>query len=175
MPDKEEHGLFRDAVKGAQPLRVKRRVEHPVETPPPLPLQTLRDEQAVLAESLADWDEIESGDETSFLRPGLSRQILKKLRRGQWVVQAQLDLHGQTREEAHASLVAFLSASSKRDLRCVRIIHGKGLGSKNRVPVLKHKVRGWLVKREDILAYCEAPEVDGGSGVLIVLLKSSNK
>ncbi|HVS26475.1 MAG TPA: Smr/MutS family protein [Burkholderiales bacterium] len=170
----EERGLFHEAVKGAQPLRAKRRVQHQPKPPPPLPLQTLRDEQAALAESLSDWENpVETGDETSFLRAGLSRQILKKLRRVHWVVQDQLDLHGQNREEARSSLVAFLNTSIKRGLRCVRIIHGKGLGSKNRVPVLKHKVRGWLIKREEILAFCEAPPVDGGSGVLIVLLKGS--
>ena len=169
----EERGLFHEAVKGAQPLRAKRRVQHQPEPPPPLPLQTLRDEQAALAESLSDWENpVETGDETSFLRAGLSRQILKKLRRGQWVIQGQLDLHGQNREEARLSLVAFLNTSIKHGLRCVRIIHGKGLGSKNRVPVLKHKVREWLTKREEILAFCEAPPVDGGSGVLIVLLRS---
>ncbi|MGH8744322.1 MAG: Smr/MutS family protein, partial [Burkholderiales bacterium] len=170
----DERGLFREAVKDAQPLRVKRRVQHQPELPPPLPLQTLRDEQAALAESFSDWEQpMETGDESSFLRAGLSRQILKKLRRGQWVVQGQLDLHGQNRVEARSSLVTFLDASSKRGLRCVRIIHGKGLGSKNRMPVLKHKVRKWLIQRDEILAFCEAPPVDGGSGVLIVLLKGS--
>jgi DNA-nicking Smr family endonuclease len=172
----DECGLFREAVKGARPLNVKRRVQHPVQPPPPLPLQTLRDEQAALSESLSDWDGyLDADDDGSFLRPGLSRQILKKLRKGYWVVQAQLDLHGQNREEARLSLSAFLNDNVKRGLRCVRVIHGKGLGSKNREPVLKHKVRAWLIKREEILAFCEARPTDGGSGALIALIKSGKR
>ena len=169
----EESKLFRQAVEGVKPLPHSGRVQPAAILPPPLPLQSLRDEQAALSESLSDWVlPHESGDEASFLRPGLSRQILKKLRRSQWVVQDELDLHGQNSDEARSSLVAFLNSSKKRGLRCVRIIHGKGLGSKNREPVLKHKVRAWLIQREEILAYCEARPVDGGSGAMTVLLRS---
>ena len=169
----EESRLFRQAVEGVKPLPHSGRVQPAVNLPPPLPLQTLRDEQAALSESLSDWvPPHESGDEASFLRSGLSRQILKKMRRGHWVVQDELDLHGQNSDQARSSLVAFLNHSTKHGLRCVRIIHGKGLGSKNREPVLKHKVRAWLTQREEILAYCEARPVDGGSGAMTVLLKS---
>ena len=169
----EESKLFRQAVEGVKPLPHSGRVPPAANFPPPLPLQTLRDEQAALSESLSDWvPPHKSGDEASFLRPGLSRQILKKLRRGHWVVQDELDLHGQNSDEARSSLVAFLNSSTKRGLRCVRIIHGKGLGSKNREPVLKNKVRAWLTQREEILAYCEARSVDGGSGAMTVLLRS---
>jgi DNA-nicking Smr family endonuclease len=168
----EESKLFRQAVEGAKPLPHSGRVQPTAKLPPPLPLQTLRDEHAALSESLSDWvPPHESGDEASFLRPGLSRQVLKKLRRGHWVVQDELDLHGQNSDEARSSLVVFLNSSAKRGLRCVRIIHGKGLGSKNQEPVLKHKVRAWLTQREEILAYCEARPVDGGSGAMTVLLK----
>lgn len=168
----EESKLFRQAVEGAKPLPHSGRVQPAAKLPPPLPLQTLRDEQAALSESLSDWvPPQESGDEASFLRPGLSRQVLKKLRRGHWVVQDELDLHGQNSDQARSSLVVFLNSSAKRGLRCVRIIHGKGLGSKNQEPVLKHKVRAWLTQREEILAYCEARPVDGGSGAMTVLLK----
>jgi len=168
----EEKKLFRQAVEGVKPLSHSGRVQPAAKPLPPLPLQTLRDEQAALSESLSDWvPPCESGDESSFLRPGLSKQILKKLRRGHWVVQDELDLHGHNSDEARSSLVAFLNRSRKRGLRCVRIIHGKGLGSKNREPVLKYKVRAWLTQREEILAYCEARLVDGGSGAMTVLLR----
>ena len=169
----EERKLFRQAVEGVEPLTRSGRVQSAAKLPPPLPLQTLRDEQAALSESLSDWaPPPESGDEASYLRSGVSRQILKKLRRSHWVVQDELDLHGHNSDEARLSLIAFLNRSIKRGLRCVRIIHGKGLGSKNREPVLKYKVRAWLAQREEILAYCEARPVDGGSGAMTVLLRS---
>ena len=111
------------------------------------------------------------GDEPNFLRPGLSRQVLRKLRSGTWVIQNQLDLHGLDRHEAREALAGFIARCVKRGVRCVRVIHGKGLGSKNREPVLKTKVKHWLAQREEVLAYCQARPVDGGSGALVVLLK----
>ena len=102
----------------------------------------------------------------------MPRLTLRKLRRGHWVVQAQLDLHGMTSDEARMNLVAFLNACKKNGHRCIRIIHGKGLGSKNREPVLKIKVRNWLMQRDEILAFTQARQVDGGGGAVVVLLKS---
>jgi DNA-nicking Smr family endonuclease len=120
-----------------------------------------------------DWEEsLDAGEATSYLREGLSRQVLKKLRRGQWPVQAYLDLHGMNREEASGALGKFVAEVLRRNFRCVRIIHGKGLGSKNREPVLKAKVKMWLVRREEVLAYCQAPDNQGGAGAMLVLLKA---
>jgi len=116
-------------------------------------------------------DGFETGDELCFLRPGLPQNVLKKLRRGHWVIQDELDLHGLTRVEARMAVGAFLSDALHAGHRCVRIIHGKGLGSVQREPVLKQKVRIWLMQREEILAFCQARPVDGGSGAVIVLLK----
>jgi DNA-nicking Smr family endonuclease len=140
-----------------------------------VPVQTRRDEQAALAESLSGPlsidDAIESGEELAFLRDGLSRQLLRKLRRGHWVVEDSLDLHGMNRVEAAASVAAFLRRCLARGVRCVRIVHGKGLGSRNREPVLKGKVRKWLAMRDEVLAFCQAPPSDGGGGAVLVLLK----
>jgi DNA-nicking Smr family endonuclease len=97
--------------------------------------------------------------------------VLRKLRRGHWIVQAELDLHGLTRTEAHEAVAGFLREALRRARRCVRIVHGKGLGSKNREPVLKGKVRVWLAQRDDVLAFCQAPAAQGGSGAMLVLLK----
>ena len=166
--------LFRQAVADARPLRQPDKVPREVEAPPPYPVQSHLDEHAALAESLAsawsaqDW--LDSGDEPNFLRAGIPRQALRKLRSGAWVIQDQLDLHGLDRHEAREALAAFLAACRKRGLRCVRVIHGKGLGSINREPVLKVKVKHWLAQREEVLAYCQARPVDGGSGALLVLL-----
>jgi len=109
--------------------------------------------------------------EQTFLRRGLGTDILVKLRRNHWVVQAVIDLHGMTTAEAHDALADFLVEARAQGLRCVRVIHGKGLTSPNREPVLKGKVRRWLSQWDDVLAYCEAPRHAGGSGAVIALLR----
>ena len=88
------------------------------------------------------------------------------------MIQDELDLHGHTALEARESLVRFLNDCLRNGARCVRIIHGKGLRSKNREPVLKTKVANWLIQRNEVLAFCQARQVDGGSGAVMVLLKS---
>jgi DNA-nicking Smr family endonuclease len=172
----EERAVFREAVRDVRPLAIGSRFLHPPRRPRPIPHQTLDDEREVLADSLSDhilWPEaMESGEELVFLRPGLDRQILRKLRRGHWIIQGELDLHGLTSVEAKAHLIQFLAGCRKRGARCVRIIHGKGLGSKNREPVLKNKVANWLMQRDETLAFCQARAADGGSGAMLVLLKA---
>jgi DNA-nicking Smr family endonuclease len=173
----DDLNLFRQEVADARPLPYNNKVLRKKPAPPPYPVQSHLDEHEALKESLAagwtaeDW--LEAGDEPSFLRPGLARQVLRKLRSGTWVIQNQLDLHGLDRHEAREALSEFLAACLRRGTRCVRVIHGKGLGSKNREPVLKTKVKHWLAQREEVLAYCQARPVDGGSGALVVLLKGS--
>jgi DNA-nicking Smr family endonuclease len=170
-----DRSLFRDAVRDAKPLPHQGKAVQEKDSPPPYPVQSHLDEHEALRESLAaEWtaeDWLDTGDEPNFLRPGLSRQVLRKLRSGTWVIQDQLDLHGLDRHQARAALADFLAACLKRGTRCVRVVHGKGLGSKNREPVLKTKVKHWLAQRDDVLAYCQARPVDGGSGALLVLLK----
>ena len=167
--------LFRQAVADARPLPHHGKVLRRPDLPPAYPVQSHLDEHAALEESLAakwtaqDW--LDSGDEPNFLRAGVSRQALRKLRSGAWVIQDQLDLHGLDRHQAREALTGFLASCARRGVRCVRVIHGKGLGSKNREPVLKTKVKHWLALREEVLAYCQARPVDGGSGALVVLLK----
>lgn len=98
---------------------------------------------------------------------------MRKLRRGNWVIQSQLDLHGLRTDEAREALGEFLRAAIRRGQRCVRVIHGKGLGSVNKEPVLKNKVRNWLVQKDEVLAFCQATAADGGAGAVIVLLRAS--
>lgn len=175
-PAEDEAGLFREAVKGAKPLKHDRVLLRPP-LPRPIPHQLIRDERQALADSLSDdyipAHELESGEELLYLRDGHSPDILRKLRRGHWVIQHQLDLHGMLVDEARAYVAELLIQCKKRRVRCVRIIHGKGLGSKNREPVLKHKLRSWLMQRDEVIAYCQARQVDGGSGAVVVLLKAS--
>ena len=171
--------LFRRAVADAVPLPPSDRAEIARPRPKPIARQRLRDEQQVLIDALSDpWDweaAVSTGEELVFVRPGVPTAALKKLRRGGWVIRGELDLHGHTGDEARIALAAFLNRCNLEDRRCVRIIHGKGYGSKNRLPVLKNKVRHWLMQREDVLAFCQARTVDGGAGAVIVLLKSSSR
>lgn len=117
----------------------------------------------------------ESDHEQGFLRPGVSAQSLRRLRRGHWRIQDEMDLHGLTRDAARARLVDFLASCLQHDTKCVRIIHGKGFGSKNHEPVLKQLVKSWLMQRAEVLAFVPARPEDGGAGAVIVLLKRGSK
>ncbi len=147
--------------------------------PAPLPRQRIADDRdALLASKYGDdpapasWDigqELEG--EQTFVRHGIGSDVLGKLRRHHWAVQAEIDLHGNTSDEARDALADFLHDSRTRGFRCVRVIHGKGLTSPNREPVLKGKVRRWLAHWDEVLAYCEAPQHAGGGGAVLVLLR----
>ena len=149
--------------------------------PSPIPHHTLADERDVLQASKYGedpaphtWDTGQEFEhEQTFVRTGLSPDIAGKLRRGHWSVQAELDLHGLTVDEAHDALSDFVVAARARRFRCVRVIHGKGLTSPGKEPVLKGKVRRWLAHWDEVLAYTEAPRHAGGSGAILVLLKGS--
>ncbi|MEW6352916.1 MAG: Smr/MutS family protein [Pseudomonadota bacterium] len=169
----EDRDLFRSAVQRVAPLR------HAKVTPPrkrsaPVPRQTRLEEQRVIQDMLSeqpDVAEVETGEELLFSRQGLQHGLLRKLRRGQFNIDAQLDLHGMTAAEARAALAQFLAHCQASNARCVRIIHGKGRGSRHQQPVLKGKVNHWLQQRDDVLAFCSARPADGGTGAVYVLLK----
>lgn len=171
----EAQALFRSAVADAQPI-VSDRMHHEPPLPPAIPRFYQQDEAAALVETLhgpllSDLF-LEGGDEASWRRNGLSMRVLRDLRRGRWVVQASLDLHGHTRDEARGALSLFLHECHANTQRCVRIVHGKGRNSPGREPVLKSLVPGWLSQRRDVLAFCQARTMDGGAGALIVLLQT---
>ena len=175
MGSPPEDREFRDAVKGVRPLSKKKKAELRRPAPAPHPRQTRLDEKAALAESLGPVsldDAIDSGDELVFLKKNYPRDLLRKLRRGHWVVEDELDLHGLNREDAVQLTNHFLKNCLKRQLRCVRIIHGKGLGSPNREPVLKAVLRKWLPQKLEVLAFAQAPAAQGGSGAVLLLLKN---
>ena len=167
--------VFLQAVKGARPLNVDEIFTEKLK-PKPIARQFIRDEKQALRDSLSDSfypaHELESGEELLYLRLGQSPDVLNKLRRGFWVVQAQIDLHGLISDEARECVGEFLGHCKKKNIRCVRIVHGKGLGSRNREPVLKHKLRNWLMQKDEVIAYAQAKPEDGGSGAVIVLLKA---
>ncbi|MGD8430102.1 MAG: Smr/MutS family protein [Ectothiorhodospiraceae bacterium] len=177
--DGDDMSLFREAMRGVRPLN--RDADAPADAPKPAPVphQLRADERAVIEElRRAETDDpadlgAERGEAVSFLREGLQKRVLRRLRRGHYSVAAELDLHGMTSELARSALREFMAECRRRDHRCVRIIHGKGRGSSNRGPVLKGKVNRWLRQRDDVLAFCSARPVDGGTGALYVLLRHS--
>ena len=170
-----EANLFRTTVGEVAPLRTAARVSTPLPRPQPIAHQRLADDEAALQESLSDEFSIDTllqiDEDLSFVRGGIGPDVLRKLRGGGWVTQDQLDLHGLRTDQAREALSQFVRDSMKRGMRCVRIIHGKGLGSLGKKPVLKNKVRNWLVQKDEVLAFCQARAADGGSGALMVLLK----
>lgn len=167
----EESSLFRETVGDITPVPATGKVPRSVSHPEPFPRKTSYEESPLADDSLSDHVSPETLEDGLFRRSGISHQTLKRLRNGYWGIQARLDLHGFTSDEARRELVSFLDRCAIRRLGCVLVIHGKGLSSKNREAVLKNKVRSWLTQRNDILAFCQAKPVDGGSGAVMVLLK----
>lgn len=172
---RREANLFRESMKDVVPLDFSDRVVQVAPRPAPVPRQRMADDRAVLHESISDAFDVDTLLETdadlSYRRDGIGPDVIRRLRRGHWIIQDELDLHGQRREEARELLGAFLRRCALKGIRCVRIIHGKGLGSVNQKPVLKKLVHGWLVQKEEVMAFVQARAADGGSGALIVLLK----
>ncbi|MEO7401564.1 MAG: Smr/MutS family protein [Polaromonas sp.] len=178
---RSEKELFSRAVGPVLALSLKHRpghkasLQHP--RPAPIPEQHQRDELAVMQEALSDEFDVETLLDTdealSFRRPGMGPDVVRKLRRGNWNIQRHLDLHGFRREDARNALAAFVREASKAGLRCVRVVHGKGLGSPGKAPVLKGRVQSWLIQKQEVLAFVQARPAEGGAGALVVLLAQS--
>lgn len=171
--------LFRAEMEADQvrPIAATPRATLDRPRPRPIPVKRMEDDAAIPGELMKDtsgWDaDIENGDLITFLRPGLPTEILRKLKRGHWIVQATLDMHGYSVDMARGELARFLAATRHAGMRCVRIIHGKGYRSPNATPVLRNKVRLSLSQRDEVLAFCDAAPADGGAGAVNVLLKAS--
>jgi DNA-nicking Smr family endonuclease len=171
----DDTNLFRNAVSGAKPLRTEDRVEVPKRRLKPKARFTRADEEKALRESLEDdIDTMERGnaDSMRFSRPSVGRRTMRKLARGKFSVQAEIDLHGMTVAEAKPRLTDFIDNCVRQQFLCVRIVHGKGLGSGHRGPVLKNSVYHWLRKWGAVLAFVSARQVDGGTGAVYVLLQT---
>ena len=174
LPADPESKAFALAMSGVQPLPEANRANLNTPLPRPRPRQSIADEKAALHESLHGridlQDRLEGGDEPNYLRIGVAANVLRDLRRGRWVVQSEIDLHGMNRDEARHALATFLAESLHQGIRCIRVVHGKGLGSPQKLSILRQLVRGWLAQRIEVLAFCQAKPHDGGEGALIVLL-----
>ncbi|NIM42464.1 MAG: DNA mismatch repair protein MutS [Hydrogenophaga sp.] len=170
-----EHRLFEIAVGPVQRLPAHGRAQPPRPYPEPRPLQRERDEAAVMREALSDEFDVETllhtDEQLSYRRPGLGPEVVRKLREGRWAIQREIDLHGLRTDEAREALGRFVRDSHLQGLRCVRVVHGKGLGSPGRAPVLKGRVLRWLVQKKEVMAFVQARPADGGAGALVVLLR----
>jgi DNA-nicking Smr family endonuclease len=171
----QRHQIFANAVAHVQALPHHGRAELALERPAPQPRQREADERAALREALSDEVDVETllltDDGLSFRRPGVNGDVLTRLRRGQWSIQAQIDLHGLRRDEARDQLAAFVRQALLRGQRCVRVVHGKGLGSPGGEPVLKAKAQRWLAQCAEVIAFTQATGPQGGAGALVVLLQ----
>ena len=169
-----ERHLFAQSVGQVQPVNTQNRVLLTPPKSPPKPLQHAFDEQAALQESMSDEFDVSTlldvDDQMSFRRPGIGTDVTRKLRRGDWTLQGQIDLHGLRSDEAREALGQFVRDAYRMGWRCVRVVHGKGLGSPSKTPVLKAKVQRWLVQKSEVLAFVQARPLDGGAGALVVLL-----
>jgi DNA-nicking Smr family endonuclease len=170
-----ERDLFVRAAGAVNPMRDHKRVHLAPDQPPPIPVQQQLDEQRVLHEAISDEFDastlLDVDDALSFRRPGIGTDVTRRLRKGDWSIQGEIDLHGLRREEAREALAEFIREAHKRGWRCVRVVHGKGLGSPGKTPVLKGRVQSWLVQKNEVLAFVQARGDEGGAGALVVLLK----
>ncbi len=167
--------LFQQAAGKVQPLQQAAKAQFQKAQPPARPLQHQLDEQAALQETLSDAFDIstllETDEHLSYRRPGIGPDVTRKLRRGDWAIQRQLDLHGLRTEDARVALGQFMREAHQQGIRCVRVVHGKGLGSPGKTPVLKGRVQSWLAQKQEVLAFVQARPAEGGAGALVVLLQ----
>ena len=172
-----ERNLFTRAVGKVAPIANQERVWSPPQRPTPRPLQQDLDDEAVMHESMSDEFDIstllDADDQLSFRRSGIGTDVTRKLRNGEWSIQGQIDLHGLRSDEARNAMGQFIRDAKRMGWRCVRVVHGKGLGSPGKEPVLKSKVQRWLVQKNEVLAFVQAKPSDGGGGALVVLLGPS--
>lgn len=172
----DERDLFRAAMRGVRPLATPPRAKSAPRKPPPRARQTRAERAAVLLESLAppaaDLD-IQPGDSTQYRQPGVPETVLRRLRRGEFRIEAEIDLHGMRLAEARVQLREFLLAALARRLQCLRIVHGKGLRSGQRGPVIRTTVHELLRRARPVLAFTSAAMRDGGTGATLVLLRAN--
>ncbi len=174
---KQDNPSFAELLDNVKPLNHdhQNQAAHDSPKPSPTPKETIKDEKRVMQESLEvslELEDLQPGDSLSFCRAGIQKNVFRKLKKGQYSISAELDLHGHTRFEAQEELARFISFAREENHRCIRIIHGKGYGSNNKGPIIKPLVNKWLRQRNEILAFCSARPCDGGTGAVYVLLKS---
>lgn len=173
----DDHTLFLGAMKDVTPLKAKAKINHVPVAPSPWP-KGIQVESPILNDSMSDfwpWDELEAGEQLMHMKPGQKLDTLRKLKRGDWTAEAELDLHGENIDSARTQVAQFLYHCQQRQMRCVRIIHGKGLSSTAGIPILKLKLKNWLAQMSEVLAFAQANPFQGCAGAVLVLIKTAKK
>lgn len=169
----EDRTLFQEAAEGTRPLHHDRIYPYrtPVQSRSKRSVRESDDEKTdnLFSDSI-EADDLTAVEDLEFFRSGLQQRLIRRLRRGQMPIEAELDLHGLTVAEARQVLSQFLYDMHRAEVRSMRIIHGRGFGSKQQIPVLKRKVAYWLQQRSDVLAFCSAIPRHGGSGAIYLLI-----
>ena len=172
-----DKNLFVRAIGKVAPLPVHNKANLPRTPREPVATQLQKDEAKVIQDSLSDEFDVstllDTDDALSFRRPSVGTEVTRKLRKGEWAIQREIDLHGLRSNEARFALTTFIREAHKHGIRCVRVVHGKGLGSPGKTPVLKSKVHSWLVQKNQVMAFVQAKPAEGGAGALVVLLTPS--
>lgn len=175
-PPADDLNLFRASVGKVRSVNNNTVILKPDKKPRPVPafkpLEQVNPLQKQIGESL---ETLYQEDKVGFLSPGLQKNVLKKLRKGQYGLDADIDLHGLSSREAQSQLLRFLHTCVEQGHRCVHIIHGKGYNSPDNQPVLKNDINLWLRQHHDVLAFCSTPPKAGGTGAVFVLLKLAEK
>ena len=172
-----EKNLFVRAVGQVALLPTSNTAQIPKLPRAPVATQLKIDEAKVIHDSLSDEFDVstllDTDDALSFRRLSVGPEVTRKLRKGDWAIQREIDLHGLRSDEARLALTTFIREAHKYGIRCVRVVHGKGLGSPGKTPVLKSKVHSWLVQKNQVMAFVQAKPAEGGAGALVVLLTPS--
>ena len=172
-----EKNLFTRAIGKVAPLPAHNKAHLPHPPRQPVATQRQKDEAQVIQDSLSDEFDVstllDTDEALSFRRPSVGPEVTRKLRKGDWAIQRVIDLHGLRSDEARLALTTFIRDAHKHGIRCVRVVHGKGLGSPGKTPVLKSKVHSWLVQKNQVMAFVQAKPAEGGAGALVVLLTPS--
>ncbi len=173
----KEKNLFTRAIGKVAPLPAHNKAHLPHPPRQPVATQRQKDEAQVIQDSLSDEFDVstllDTDEALSFRRPSVGPEVTRKLRKGDWAIQREIDLHGLRSDEARLALTTFIRDAHKHGIRCVRVVHGKGLGSPGKTPVLKSKVHSWLVQKNQVMAFVQAKPAEGGAGALVVLLTPS--
>lgn len=172
MNDKKKDVSFKNSLESVQKMPQDRVTPYRPKLSP-TPTQRLADDARVMEELLAESDEassFHSGDELKYLKQGYPPQLLRRLRRGEFSIQEELDLHGLIAQEAKPAVHSFINEAANTGISAIRIVHGKGLHSRDKKPVLKNLILGWLRKNQYVIAVCSTPANDGSTGAIYVLI-----
>ncbi len=172
----EDSDLFRQTIGKVHAVKSDKVLLTEGNKPKPYPkAQAVNVEEHLSTTAEFDVEKLGIEDSLSYTAPGLQYSVLKKLRKGQFGLDAEIDLHGLNSNEAKRQLLHFLHGSVEDGCRCVHIVHGKGYRSADNHPVLKNNLNLWLRQHQDVQAFCSAPPKDGGTGAVFVLLQLSGK